>query len=308
MEQYEILEKRNHELIGKINQAEMNQEINESIELKKELYNNKIKMLDMIREDDKRAGLTAREYIKLANSLPNLPKFCTGIHDLDMAFKGGFQTGMFIQLAGESGVGKTHLFLEILSNMSISRQVVFFNFEMGIRLLSARLNRLLKKDSQLDNLIIDSDNRNLKDLIMEIELYAKEGVKFFAIDSKMKIRVDGKDEEHQKISRLSNDLAELCQRRDITIMLINQMNESDIKNKRLAMKGSGDQKYDADIALFYVKDEKGKRTLICTKNRQDEVEFSIDLKLDSKGQTISNGAAVPIQETEFKTDFPHDNF
>ena len=70
------------------------------------------------------------------------------------------------------------------------------------------------------------------------------------------------------------------------------MNEEDIKNKRLALKGSGDQKYDSDIILFVVleedkdnlkKVEDRKRFLICTKNRQTESTFREEItKYDYK--------------------------
>ena len=300
MEEFNVLEQKVKEIAIEINRAEQNRDMGKAINLKKELYNTKLTMLEMIQVDDKRAGISARELIARANALPTLPRYGTGINALDSMLKGGFQTGMFVQLAGESGVGKTHLFLEILSNIAKGNKTVFFNFEMGIRLISARLAKLLKTDVQLDNLIVDSDTRNLKDLIMEIELYAKEGIKFFAIDSKMKIEIDGNADEHLKISKMSSELAKLAQKRDIVILLINQMNEMDIKNKRLAMKGSGDQKYDADIALFYVKDEKTRnRTLICNKNRQDEIEFAVELRLNAYGKTV--GVNDPI-ETVFEAE------
>jgi len=271
-----------------------------SIALKKDLYQNKLKMLDLIKQEDKRAGITAREYLNKFKNLPHIPRYATGIDAIDTAFKGGWETGMFIQLAGESGTGKTTLFMDIMSNISEGRKCVFFNFEMGIRLMGKKLGRLIKTDNQLDNLIIDSDTRNLDDLIMEIEIYAKEGIKFFAIDSKMKIEVSGTDDEHLKISKMSSALAKLSQKRDILILLINQMNESDIKNKRLAMKGSGDQKYDTDIALFYVMDENMNRTLMCTKNRQDEILFDIPLRLNKEGRTIGmhdySGSAPEMTE------------
>jgi len=283
LQEFKALEHENNRLVSEIS-AE--QDINKSIELKKKLYGNKLSMLDMIKQDDKRAGVTAREYLKTFRELPHVPRYATGIKAIDFHFKGGFESGMFIQLAGESGVGKTSLFLEIMTNIAQGNKCVFFNFEMGMRLMGKKLNRLLTSDKQLDNLIIDSDTRNLDDLVMEIELYAKQGVKFFAIDSKMKIEITGTDDEYLKISKMSSALAKLSQKRDIIILLINQMNEADIKNKRLAMKGSGDQKYDSDIALFYVMDDNMNRTLMCTKNRQDEVLFDIPLALDSRGRTV----------------------
>ena len=51
----------------------------------------------------------------------------------------------------------------------------------------ARLDKLLVTDAQLDNLIVDSRTRDLDQMINEIRIYAKKGIKFFAIDSKMKI-------------------------------------------------------------------------------------------------------------------------
>ena len=56
---------------------------------------------------------------------------------------------------------------------------------MGDRLFVKKLKELNLNDSQLDNLIIDSDTNKLEDLLMEIELYAEDGIKFFAIDSKI---------------------------------------------------------------------------------------------------------------------------
>ncbi len=266
-------------------------------ELKRQTFINKVAMYDLILAEDKtRAGQTARDLIKEVKAMPTLPRFGTGIAALDNAFNGGFETALFIQLAGESGVGKTKLMLEIITNIAQGNKSTFFNFEMGKKLLSQRLQKARLSEIQLDNLWIDSETRKLEDLVMEIELLVKDGCKFFVIDSKMKIEVSGNEPTHEKISKISNTLAKLTQQRDIVIMLINQINEEDIKNKRLTMKGSGDQKYDSDIALFYVKDDKGNRKLICTKNRMDEVEFKIDLRLNSLGQTV--GSHEPVI-TEF---------
>lgn len=259
--------------------------IDEKIKLQRELYSKKIQLLDLIHEKDKaRAGLTARELILKVDSMPKLPKFETGMTKIDNSFGGGFETGLFINLAGESGAGKTTLLLHLLANLSNGRRTVFFNFEMGDRLFVKKLKELNLNDKQLDNLTIDSDTNNLQDLIMEIEIYSEEGVKFFAIDSKMKIVNTHGDNEVQQISNMSKELARLSARKDITICLINQMNEADIQNKRLAFKGSGDQKYDSDIALFLVK-EGEQRKLICTKNRMNDRLFSIDInKEDYKGE------------------------
>lgn len=252
----------------------------DKINLTRELYKTKLQLLDLIHEKDKaRAGMTARELILKVDSMPKLPKFETGMSKIDALFGGGFETGLFINLAGESGAGKTTWLMHLLGNLSQGRKTVFFNFEMGDRLFVKKLKELNLNDTQLDNLIIDSDTNKLEDLLMEIELYAEDGINFFAIDSKMKIYSNSQGQEYQQISNMSKELSRLSARKDIVIFLINQMNEEDIKNKRLAFKGSGDQKYDSDIALFLVK-ENEQRKLICTKNRMNDRLFNIDITID----------------------------
>ena len=291
----EALDARNKELSNLISIAEGNNST-ERYSLKKELYSNKIEMIEIITVEEKRAGITARELKRLVELKPKVPRYETGIDALDKNLFGGVEIGTFVQLAGESGVGKTHFLLEILSNIANYSKSVFFNFEMGDTRIIHRLNKLLVNEPQWDNLIIDKDSRNLDVLCNEIILYARDGVKFFTVDSKMKIEVSGNQEDHQKFSSITNRLAKLSQQHDVIIFLINQMNEADIKSKRLAFKGSGDQQYDSDISLFYVKDDNGKRTLICNKNRQDEREFRIDLHLDENGKTVSDSHITVYQD------------
>ena len=78
----------------------------------------------------------------------------------------------------------------------------------------------------------------------------------------------------------------------------------------MAFKGSGDQLYDTDLALFYLveKDDLTHRILKCRKNRQDENNFTLDLELDSRGKTVARGGGqyyksannAPVVEIEYK--------
>lgn len=297
IKELEKLDSKNKTLTALISKAEQTNS-DDIYDLKKELYTNKIRMIELITLEEKRAGITARELKHLVEIKPNVPRYETGVVAIDCKLHGGIEVGTLVQLAGESGAGKTHLLLEILSNIAHYSKAVFFNFEMGDTRIVQRLDRLLTRDVQWDNLIIDNDSRNIEALCNEITLYSRDGVKFFAIDSKMKLEVSGNKDEYQKFSEITKKLSALCQKLDVIVFLINQMNEQDIKNKRLAFKGSGDQQYDSDISLFYVvnKDNENpmewKRTLICNKNRQDEELFAIDLDLDNSGKTVEAG--IPI--------------
>lgn len=211
------------------------------------------------------ANLVAR-----VKSKPILPKYSTGIFWLDDYMKGGFKEGSFINIAGQSFSGKSTLVLKILGNIASYNKCLFFSFEMYENLLADKLNYFT--DSQKANLLIEQYRNDIDEVVGLIKLYASKGIKFVAIDSKMKIKVSGSKEDHQKASLVSSTLAKLCQETGVIIMLINQISEADLKDGRFSLKGSGDQMYDSDVVFFITvkEDEKNNtttRTLFCTKDR-----------------------------------------
>ena len=212
----------------------------------------------------------AGSLVARVKSKPVLPKYSTGIFWLDDNLKGGFKEGSFINIAGQSFSGKSTLVLQILSNIASFNKCLFFSFEMYENLLADKLHYL--NDNQKTNLLIEQYRNDIDEVVALIKLYASKGVKFIAIDSKMKIKVSGGKEDHQKASLVSSTLAKLCQETGVIIMLINQISEADLKDGRFSLKGSGDQMYDSDVVFFITvkEDEKNNtttRTLFCTKDR-----------------------------------------
>jgi replicative DNA helicase len=126
---------------------------------------------------------------------------------------------------------------------------------------------------------------------------ANDGIKFFAVDSRMKLRITGGEAEYLKIAKMSSQLSECAIKNDIIILLINQISEEDLKSGRLSFKGSGDQIYDTDMALFIVIKEDDNRQLICTKNRQDEFMFKVDLPKTYDGIRVKE---IPYVHEEIK--------
>lgn len=300
-----ILESENTSLVHQIDRADRDDNFELSIKLKKQLYRNKLTMIDEIESQEQiNSTINAKTLKHIVDSKPKVARYETGIIALDHNFKGGIEIGTFIQFAGESGAGKTTLVLEILSNIARYNKVLFFNFEMGDTRISTRLSRQLTDENQWSNFLINSKARKLQDILKEITNRARSGIKFFAIDSKMKIEVPDEQDTFKAINIISAELAKISQQLEIIVFLINQMNESDIKENRLSFKGSGDQLYDTDIALFYqLKKEKNvnpqqwKRKLICSKNRQDEILFSIDLELNEYGKTVTSGTQTYYQDS-----------
>lgn len=268
--------------------------------LKKEFHETKLEMIRLIETKDKRNGMNFDELERLIDGMPNVPRYLVGIDPLDRALD-GVESGTFVQLVGESGAGKTTLAVEIVTNVAMAGKSVLFSFEMGVKRTHNRLSRYMSSDTQRRNMITDCDTRDIDDLCNEIVLYAEDGARFFVIDSKMKIEVPGNIKDYEKAATISSRLSKLTQQHDIIIILINQMNDDDIKNKRLGIKHGGDQKYDADIALFYVKHEEETqwRRLVCTKNRTGEERlFNLELML-SNGRTVAAEKHVPVYEAAY---------
>jgi DNA repair protein RadA/Sms len=278
------LEARNDELTNLINSKE--RQGLDCYNEKKEFYENKLEMIELITVSDKRNAISASELIQRVKDRPPAVKYATGIDPLDYQLHGGFAQGSLVILGGGSFVGKTHITLEVLTNVASYNKAVFFNFEMSDTRIADRLERMSLSTTQLNNLEIDEDSRWLKEIEVEITLHAKKGIKFFVIDSKMKIDVEGHGSMNEKSSMVTKTLSKLAQKHDVIILLINQISEENLKHGYFGFKGSGDQLYDADYALFYTKDEKGNRTMTCIKNRVDEKEFSIQLKLQGH-KTVS---------------------
>lgn len=294
MKTFDELKQLNIDISKKIGNAEQYQDHDLAITLKKELYTNKLTMLELITQKNKKNNIQAGQLRdKIAMMKPAI-RYETGLHYLDQHLNGGFEVGSFIILGGQSGAGKSHILLDMLANISRFNRCVFFNFEMGDRRIITRLKRLLHEPVQWDNLLINSESRDLDDLMMDISLLAEDGVKFFAIDSKMKIIVKGSEAEHQKISKISKSLSELAIKNDIIIFLVNQISEENLKNNRLSFKGSGDQIYDADMALFLTIEDEGVRRLTCVKNRQDEFLFNDVLP------NINNHNLTPVHEVSYE--------
>jgi len=262
------LQIRNRELSFQIDNSSNPDEL---MVLKRELYNNKLEMLDIIDSKNTKNTVTANDLFLKVESMKPAIRYETGLYYLDKHLNGGFEVGSLIMFGGQSTAGKTHTTLEILSNISKYAPVVFFNFEMGDRRIYNRLHKKLQTEDQKKNFRINSESRRLDDLIMEIKLQAEDGVVFFAIDSRMKIIVDGNDSEYIKIAQISKRLSEVAIHNDLIVMLINQVSEENLKTKTLSFKGSGDQMYDADMALFLTIEEDESRQIVCAKNRQDEI-------------------------------------
>jgi replicative DNA helicase len=247
---------------------------------------------------------TLAEVQRRVERKPKVPKFATGVGFLDYRMNGGFQQGSFVQIAGQNFTGKTELVLTILSNVAKGGPALFFSFEMYEDLLVERLKRL--DETQKRNLLIDQRHRNIEDIEAIVRDRAKKGVRFVAIDSRMKIEAAGRMEEYQKNSLISSRLSKLTQELGVVLLLVNQISEADQRGKRLALKGSGDQAYDADVILYLLanRDDDSNRVMVCDKDRVNHRRWKETYTLED----LRNGGnkTYTVYEYEFPTNLVGD--
>ena len=150
---FNTLKQRNITLSQEISNATEFDNHDDAIKLKKELYSNKLEMLNLLTQEDRRAGLTAFDLRTKVDAMESIPRYSTGIAALDRqeAFNGGIEVGSLVLFGGASGTGKSKLTLEIICNVASHSRAVFFNLEMGERRIVKRLGDQLTNDKQWDN-------------------------------------------------------------------------------------------------------------------------------------------------------------
>lgn len=306
-EQLKEMAKKSIILKDKYTRLYMEDNFEEAAKAEREYAETRISVLDLqTKKVNAMKSIPMKEVKRLVSLMPKKAKITTGIRELDYELvdddersrgvSGGFGTGNFIQITGSKGAGKSTLMMKMMTGFSNHEKVVWFDFEMGMKRVSNKVDKFAHDE---DNLMYYSGDRDLEAVQDEIKLMAAAGVKHFVIDSAMKIIVKNVD-KYDRFSTISSELSATTAALDINIYMINQMSKSDEKEGHLSIKHGNDAEYDADFMFFLLKKpliENGKnvyddiglmvmdsevRTLVCTKDRENERDqWSVDIKKSS---------------------------
>lgn len=122
---------------------------------------------------------------------PIAPIFSTKIRWLDDSFNGGLECGRLYAFGGSKDAGKTTLTEQIVNNISIISPVAYFGLEFNPRNYQKKLVRQKGSKYQNDNFYYVSGKETdgeISDICAKIRfLNRKKGVRFFCIDSQMKL-------------------------------------------------------------------------------------------------------------------------
>jgi len=310
MKRYDEIAELNKRLANEIANCERDGDYDRGIELKRELYGNKLEMLDLLETGSSDGeGVTLNEAIEMLENMPARVKYETGVPSIDRHLDGGIEEHQLLMLGGEKGAGKTAFAMQIMYNVSRGHSSVLFTYEMPAWKIALRMKKNRLSTSERNRIRIVEKGRDIDQIEKSIKGHAAKGTKFFVIDSLMKItnrRLAAK--RNEQISDITSRLSRLCVEQGVIVILIVQVSKDDLKNGHMAIKGSGDADYDADIMLFFTKDKnmENKRTMICEKNRQNGIEFKEELIIDKTTVTMQPYTAMASMEVVYE-DIPKDS-
>lgn len=224
---------------------------------------------------------TLTDWMDIYENMPEQPKYKTGLNFLDNVFEGGFEVGQLILISGDPEAGKTVLGVQIIENIAHTHKVCFFSFEFQIQ---KYLKIVKNREVKTDNLFIINDGYDVDEVANNIHnLYKKEGVKVFFIDSQLRLTSSVGDTGENNETHKFSVLAKLCHSLDIIIILIVQTSKTDpntpistkrggheasiiIRLERIPIKNKGSNLY--EIGNLSAEYETDRRIINIQKNKQ----------------------------------------
>lgn len=157
-----------------------------------------------------------------------LPILATGVDFIDVSFNGGLECGQLVLISGEADAGKTALGIQMLKHISKSEPVLFFAFEFTLRKFISAQREIEGQEWRNDNLFIEVENNDLDMVAYHIKKANKEkGVRFFLIDSQMRLTCDIEGNEEKSETFKFFTLATLARKLEVVIVLIVQTSKKD---------------------------------------------------------------------------------
>ena len=253
---------------------------------------------------------TFAAWASYVQSLPVLPRYETGVSFLDYALAGGFEMAQLVLLSGEPEAGKTSLGVQILENVSMGYKCAFFCFEFTARqYINAKLSTTPSfKDNE--NLFIINEGYEVAQVAENIRALAKTGVKFFLIDSQMRVTVGRARSMEEEESEKFSTLAKLAHSLEILIILIVQTSKTDPNNPMGSKKGGHESSITIRIEHVKAKSDgendvefdPKKRVIIIKKNKQTGKHFKEQVAFDPvtrRFKMLYNAQKEPLKEVKF---------
>jgi len=208
--------------------------------------------------------------------------------DLNVLLGGGFVQGSLILLAGEPGIGKSTILLQVADHLSKNFKVAYVTAEESVHQVKIRIERLNLKSN---NLLLLSEN-NLESILRLVE---KENPAFLIIDSIQAVYHPDLDSTCGNVSQVkecSNKLLRLSKEKNITTILVGHVNKEGL------VAGPKVLEHVVDTVLYFEGEKfHNFRILRATKNRFGCTDEIVLFEMKDKGlKTISNPSLIFLSE------------
>ncbi len=157
--------------------------------------------------------------IKQAREEINYRRISTGIKTLDEALGGGIVTGQVILVSGEPGIGKSTLLLQISSNISKERKVLYITGEESAHQVYLRAERI---GALSDNLLVLAET----DLELIIDAINQEKPDFIVLDSVQTVyssQLESAAGSVSQVREVSGRITEIAKSFNISTIIVGQV-------------------------------------------------------------------------------------
>lgn len=256
---------------------------------------------------------TISQWINYYQNQKKIFKYETGVNFLDVALKGGIELSQLVLISGEYEAGKTSLALQILEFLSYNHKTALFSFEFPIKKYIIKKHEKLslevlhgfktqlQLESILNNMYIIDDGMEITQVTNNIIYLQSLGVKFFCIDSQMRLNMeDSRSMEEQESEKFAS-LANLAHKFDIVIFLIVQTSKNDTRSPLGSKKGGHYSSITIRIEHNKSKDkenyhDENTRTIIIQKNKQTGIHGRYVVDFDIENLTFHSPNVINYKD------------
>lgn len=234
----------------------------------------------------------------------------TGFTSVDEALDGGFLKKELVILGGFTGVGKSYVASQLVSNvLQNGFKAVYFSLELSAEMIVARmlgalsgikptriiggwltLEEVAAKEKAIAELLCCQDSLEIHDSVYELDEILKlipEGTDLVVVDFVQNVIAKG--EEYERLSRVALELQKAAKKLNACVLTVSQVSNRAAREGSempvLEYKGSGGIAQVADLG-FWVEPKDGGLQLTLRKNRRGPSKLIFDLVFESPGGKI----------------------
>jgi len=216
-------------------------------------------------------------------------RISTGFEKVDELLGGGVVSGSVIMFAGEPGVGKSTLWLQVANNIAQERSVLYASGEESLSQTKMRADRL----NALNPSIVCSENVAIEDIEVLID---KIKPKFVIVDSLQMIYSRTSSLTPGSPTQMKKGLLaliEIAKRNNIAIVVIGHCTKSGLIAGMLTLQ------HMVDVTLFMRLNEDATRTIEVKKNRFGTAQTVASFEMKEQGFIEVGEEISIIQSDEF---------